>query len=70
MMNEIYHMNWYGARVELHAYKNMFDALGQIVRSEGWNSLFKGIVPSTIKAAPAAAVTFFTYELVSSLIKN
>jgi len=55
----------YGARVELNAYKNMFDGLGQILRSEGWHGLYKGIVPSTIKAAPAGAVTFVAYELAS-----
>ncbi|XP_010466378.1 PREDICTED: mitochondrial thiamine pyrophosphate carrier-like [Camelina sativa] len=55
----------YGARVEINAYKNMFDALGQILRTEGWHGLYKGIVPSTIKAAPAGAVTFVAYELAS-----
>jgi solute carrier family 25 thiamine pyrophosphate transporter 19 len=43
----------------------MFDGLGQILRSEGWHGLYKGIVPSTIKAAPAGAVTFVAYELAS-----
>ena len=53
----------YGARVEHHAYRNMFDALRQILQLEGWHGLYKGIVPSTIKAAPAGAVTFVAYEL-------
>lgn len=52
----------YGARVEHHAYRNMFDALRRILRSEGWAGLYKGIVPSTVKAAPAGAVTFVVYE--------
>nr|POF20185.1 mitochondrial thiamine pyrophosphate carrier [Quercus suber] len=52
----------YGARVEHRAYKNMFHALRQILQMEGWAGLYKGIVPSTVKAAPAGAVTFVAYE--------
>ncbi|KAJ7980250.1 Mitochondrial carrier protein [Quillaja saponaria] len=53
----------YGARVEHRAYKNMFDAISRILQSEGWAGLYKGIVPSTVKAAPTSAVTFVAYEL-------
>uniref|UniRef100_A0A2P2K0D1 Mitochondrial thiamine pyrophosphate carrier n=1 Tax=Rhizophora mucronata TaxID=61149 RepID=A0A2P2K0D1_RHIMU len=54
----------YGARVKHQAYRNMFDACVQILQAEGWAGLYKGIVPSTIKAAPAGAVTFVAYEIV------
>lgn len=54
----------YGARVEHRAYKNMFDAFNRILQAEGWAGLYKGIVPSTVKAAPAGAVTFVAYEMV------
>ncbi|XP_044484278.1 mitochondrial thiamine diphosphate carrier 2-like isoform X1 [Mangifera indica] len=60
----------YGARVENRAYKNMFDALRQILRSEGWAGLYKGIVPSTVKAAPAGAVTFVAYEFASDWLES
>ncbi|CAM8924330.1 unnamed protein product [Rhodiola kirilowii] len=60
----------YGARVEHKAYKNMFDALRQISHKEGWAGLYKGIVPSTIKAAPAGAVTFVAYEYVSDWLES
>uniref|UniRef100_A0A7N0T1T0 Uncharacterized protein n=1 Tax=Kalanchoe fedtschenkoi TaxID=63787 RepID=A0A7N0T1T0_KALFE len=60
----------YGARVEHKAYKNMFDALRQILLKEGWAGLYKGIVPSTIKAAPAGAVTFVSYEIVSDWLES
>ncbi|XP_010548933.1 PREDICTED: mitochondrial thiamine pyrophosphate carrier 1 [Tarenaya hassleriana] len=60
----------YGARVELNAYTSMFDAVRQILRSEGWHGLYKGIVPSTIKAAPAGAVTFVAYELTSDWLES
>ncbi|GAA0153490.1 mitochondrial carrier protein [Lithospermum erythrorhizon] len=55
----------YGARVERDAYKGTYDALRRIMYNEGWNGLYKGIVPSIIKAAPAGAVTFVTYEFTS-----
>ncbi|KAK8548725.1 hypothetical protein V6N13_054498 [Hibiscus sabdariffa] len=60
----------YGARVEHHAYRNMFDALHRILKSEGWHGLYKGIVPSTIKAAPAGAVTFVAYEFTSDWLES
>lgn len=60
----------YGARVEIRAYKNMFDALRRILQSEGWAGLYKGIVPSTIKAAPAGAVTFVAYEYTSDWLES
>ena len=60
----------YGARVEHRAYRNMFDALQRIMQSEGWAGLYKGIVPSTVKAAPAGAVTFVAYEYVSDWLEN
>ncbi|KAL4642910.1 hypothetical protein ACB092_02G053500 [Castanea dentata] len=59
----------YGARVEHRAYKNMFHALRQILQMEGWAGLYKGIVPSTVKAAPAAAVTFVAYEYTSDWLE-
>ncbi|KAL1078987.1 hypothetical protein V6Z11_D10G191400 [Gossypium hirsutum] len=60
----------YGARVDHRAYKNMFDALQRILQSEGWHGLYKGIVPSTIKAAPAGAVTFVAYEFTSDWMER
>ncbi|XVF62602.1 hypothetical protein PTKIN_Ptkin09bG0021600 [Pterospermum kingtungense] len=59
----------YGAR-EHHAYKNMFDALRRILQLEGWHGLYKGIVPSTIKAAPAGAITFVAYEFTSDWLES
>lgn len=60
----------YGARLKNRAYKNVFDALGQILQSEGWAGLYKGIVPSTVKAAPAGAVTFVAYEFASDWLES
>ncbi|CAK9158931.1 unnamed protein product [Ilex paraguariensis] len=60
----------YGARIEHRTYKNMFDALRRIPQAEGWAGLYKGIVPSVVKAAPAGAVTFVTYELTSDWLES
>ncbi|KAL8481567.1 hypothetical protein ACS0TY_027903 [Phlomoides rotata] len=60
----------YGARVQHDAYRNMNDALRQILRSEGWAGLYKGIVPSVVKAAPAGAVTFVAYEFTSDWLES
>ncbi|OIV95817.1 hypothetical protein TanjilG_06793 [Lupinus angustifolius] len=60
----------YGARVEHHAYRNMHDALRRILQAEGWTGLYKGIVPSTVKAAPAGAVTFVAYEFASDWMES
>ncbi|KAG2398457.1 Mitochondrial thiamine diphosphate carrier 2 [Vigna angularis] len=60
----------YGARVEHRAYSNMLDAIKRILQMEGWAGLYKGIVPSTVKAAPANAVTFVAYELTSDWLES
>ncbi|CAN6468139.1 unnamed protein product [Victoria cruziana] len=60
----------YGARVENHAYRNMWDALRRIASAEGWAGLYKGIFPSIIKAAPAGAVTFVAYEYTSDWLES
>lgn len=60
----------YGARVENRAYRGMYDALRQILHAEGWAALYKGIVPSIIKAAPAGAVTFVAYEFTSDWLES
>ncbi|KAL1543055.1 mitochondrial thiamine diphosphate carrier 2-like [Salvia divinorum] len=60
----------YGARVEHRAYRNMYDALRQILHREGWPGLYKGITPSIVKAAPAGAVTFVAYEFTSDWLES
>lgn len=60
----------YGKPVEHRAYSNMYDALRRILQMEGWAGLYKGIVPSTVKAAPAGAVTFVAYEYTSDWLES
>lgn len=56
--------------MEQHAYRNMFDALRRILKKEGTAGLYKGIIPSTVKAAPAGAVTFVAYEITSDWLES
>jgi solute carrier family 25 thiamine pyrophosphate transporter 19 len=53
----------YGARVESRlAVMPLLSCLGEIKAKEGLAGLWKGSVPSIVKAAPAAAITFTAYE--------
>eukprot|EP00878_Enallax_costatus_P026548 GHUV01028494.1.p1 GENE.GHUV01028494.1~~GHUV01028494.1.p1 ORF type:complete len:225 (+),score=70.03 GHUV01028494.1:1129-1803(+) len=53
----------YGARVERQlAVMPLLSCLGEIHAREGIAGLWKGSVPSIVKAAPAAAITFTAYE--------
>ena len=42
----------------------------EIVRKEGWRSLYRGLAVGLVKAAPASAVTMWTYERVLKELKN
>lgn len=48
----------------------MYDGLRRILLEEGWAGLYKGIVPSIVKAAPAGAVTFVAYECTSDWLES
>ena len=53
----------YGARVDQKlVVMPLLKCLAEIQAKEGIQGLWKGTVPSLIKAAPAAAVTFAAYE--------
>lgn len=60
----------YGAHLEPRAYRNMYDGLRRILLEEGWAGLYKGIIPSIVKAAPAGAVTFVAYECTSDWLES
>ncbi|KAK4533489.1 hypothetical protein CCYA_CCYA17G4371 [Cyanidiococcus yangmingshanensis] len=46
-----------------HVYRNTLDCCRKILKAEGVGGLFRGAVPSLLKAAPASGVAFFVYEL-------
>lgn len=54
----------YGATIEHQAYKGMLDCVKRIVEKEGLRGLYKGTLPSVVKAAPASGITFVVYERV------
>lgn len=59
----------YGARVDASlAGRSLVQCLRDIYVSEGIRGLWKGSVPSLIKAAPAAAITFWAYEGLSQVL--
>ena len=58
----------YGARVGADSVKSLPACLAQIYRREGVRGLYKGSLPSVLKAAPSAAVTFTAYEFVLGVL--
>jgi solute carrier family 25 (mitochondrial thiamine pyrophosphate transporter), member 19 len=48
----------------------MYHALKEILIKEGFAGLYKGIIPSLIKSAPAGAVTFVAYEHISDFLEQ
>lgn len=44
-------------------YRGMLDCLAQIVRKEGPRALYSGLLPNYGKLVPAAAVSFYLYEV-------
>jgi solute carrier family 25 thiamine pyrophosphate transporter 19 len=59
----------YGARVDSRlVVMPLLSCLGEIKAKEGLAGLWKGSVPSIVKAAPAAAITFTAYEALIGLL--
>ncbi|KAL4421633.1 hypothetical protein ABPG75_010924 [Micractinium tetrahymenae] len=52
----------YGQRVAADAVRSLRQVVHDIAVNEGAAGLFKGAMPSILKAAPSAAVTFVAYE--------
>jgi solute carrier family 25 (mitochondrial thiamine pyrophosphate transporter), member 19 len=49
-------------------YKGTIRSIQQIIRTEGRRGLYRGLTVSLLKAAPASAVTMWTYERVLNLL--
>jgi solute carrier family 25 thiamine pyrophosphate transporter 19 len=59
----------YGARVQQQlSLMPLMTCLANIYHKEGVAGLWKGSVPSIVKAAPAAAVTFTAYEAIIAVL--
>jgi len=49
-------------------YNGAIDALRTIVRTEGFQGLYRGLWPNLLKVAPSIATSFFVYETVKELL--
>lgn len=58
----------YGERVSARAAASFFLCCRTIAQREGINGFYKGALPSILKAAPSAAVTFACYDLFLRLL--
>ncbi|CAD7695346.1 unnamed protein product [Ostreobium quekettii] len=54
----------YGKRIEPKAVQNLAICFTELYKQEGLAGLWKGSLPNILKAGPAAAVTFLSYEFV------
>ena len=43
-------------------YSGMMDAFAKTLQHEGFKGLYKGLTPNMLKLAPAAAVSWYTFE--------
>jgi solute carrier family 25 thiamine pyrophosphate transporter 19 len=51
-------------------YRGVFKAALQIIRDEGTLALYKGLVPSLVKAASSSAITFFVVQEMRQFFSN
>ena len=58
-----------GGMVPLYG-KGVWKTGREIVGTEGWRGLYRGLGVSLVKAAPASAVTMWTYEKVLRILKE
>ena len=50
------------------AYKNMFNGIYVVFKSEGIGALYAGLVQNYAKILPSAAVSFYCYELLKEIL--
>ncbi|CAN0313271.1 unnamed protein product [Lampetra fluviatilis] len=55
---------------EVRAYAGACDCVRRVLREEGLPGLYKGLVPSALKAAASTGLTFLTYELFSAFARS
>lgn len=51
-----------------NTYHGLVQVLARVWRMYGWRGLFRGALPSVMKAAPNSAITFSVYEAVKHLL--
>ena len=58
----------YGARVQAESVRSIPACMAAIWQREGMRGLYKGALPSVLKAAPSSAVTLSAYECFLGLL--
>ncbi|GFQ04810.1 mitochondrial substrate carrier family protein b [Phtheirospermum japonicum] len=48
----------------------LFGTFGQIIRSEGFRGLYRGIMPEYYKVVPSVGIVFMTYETLKKLLSD
>jgi len=51
-----------------YQYDGAWQAIGFVLRTEGWRGMYRGLWPNLLKVAPSIATSFFTYELVKDFL--
>jgi solute carrier family 25 citrate transporter 1 len=51
-------------------YANTLDCFLQIVRKEGWTSLYSGLIPRLGRVVPGQGIIFFSFETIQDLLKT
>ena len=51
-------------------YTGTIQTLRYVLKNEGVPGLYKGLAPNLIRVAPAAAITFFSYEHILSRVNS
>ena len=61
-------MQMRGQQGQSFHYTSTTNAVATILRVEGLQGLYKGIVPNLIKVAPSMAIAFVTYEYMKAML--
>ena len=61
-------MQMKGQKSQVFNYTSTADAVTTILRVEGVQGLYKGLVPNLLKVAPSMAIAFVTYEHVKAVL--
>lgn len=63
-------MQMNGMNGEARLYKNSWDCTKKLVRNEGMTALFNGYGANLIRGLPGAAIQFWAYDMLFSLVKD
>lgn len=58
-----------GTYAHPHTYNGFSDVLKKTIQREGYQGLFKGLVPNLAKVCPAVSISYLCYENLKRLMK-